>query len=87
MSKTPFEESHHSDELLTEYQFDYQKAKPNRFATLGGKQLLKVAVLDKNVAQVFTTPEAVNKAIRALMESMPQDITPSRPSNSDADVL
>jgi hypothetical protein len=34
------------DELLTEYHFDYQKAKPNRFAAHSGKQLLKVVVLD-----------------------------------------
>jgi hypothetical protein len=45
MSKTPFEESHNSnDELLAEYHFDYKEAKPNRFAARGGKQLLKVVV-------------------------------------------
>ncbi len=72
MNKTPFEESHNSDdELLTEYQFDYNKAKPNRFAYRGEKQL-KVVVLDENVAQFFTTPESVNKVLRALIESMPQ---------------
>ncbi|MCC5640076.1 type II toxin-antitoxin system ParD family antitoxin [Nostoc sp. CHAB 5844] len=32
MSKTPFEKSQNSDdELLAEYKFDAQKAKPNRF--------------------------------------------------------
>jgi hypothetical protein len=31
-----------------------------------------VVVLDEDVAQVFTTPEAVNKVLRALIESMPQ---------------
>jgi hypothetical protein len=73
MSKTPFEESYNSDdELLAEYHFDYEKAKPNRFAARGGKQLLKVVVLDEDVAQVFTTPESVNKVLRALIESMPQ---------------
>jgi hypothetical protein len=62
MSKTPFEESHNSDdELLAEYDFDYKKAKPNRFADHGGKQLLKVMVLDEDVAQVFTTPESANQ--------------------------
>jgi len=72
MSKTPFEESHNSDdELLAEYHFDYKKAKPNRFAQTE-KQLLKVVVLDEDVAQVFTTPESVNKVLRALIESMPQ---------------
>ena len=73
MSKTPFEESHNSDEeLLAEYHFDYKKAKPNRFAAESGKQLLKVVVLDEDVAQVFTTPESVNKVLRALIESMSQ---------------
>lgn len=73
MSKMPFEESHNSqEELLAEYQFDYKKAKPNRFAAQSGKQLLKVVVLDEDVAQVFTTSESVNKVLRALMESMPQ---------------
>jgi hypothetical protein len=73
MSKTSFEESHNSDdELLAEYHFDYKKAKPNRVAAQSGKQLLKVVVLDEDVAQVFTTPESVNKVLRALIESMSQ---------------
>lgn len=73
MSKTPFEETDNSDdELLAEYHFDYKKAKPNRFAARGGKQRLKVVVLDEDVAQVFTTPESVNKVLRALIETMPQ---------------
>jgi len=73
-SKTPFEKSHNSDdELLAQYHFDYKKAKPNRFAAQSGKQLLKVVVLDEDVAQVFTTtPESVNKVLRALIESMSQ---------------
>ncbi|MGI2906448.1 hypothetical protein [Tolypothrix sp. VBCCA 56010] len=75
MNKTPFEESQNSnDELMTEYDFDYQKAKPNRFAVRHEKQRLTVVVLDEDVAQVFTTPEAVNKALRALIEAMPQVI-------------
>jgi hypothetical protein len=60
------------DELVPEYDFDYKQAKPNRFASRSGKQLLKVVVLDEDVAQVFTTPESVNKVLRALIESMPQ---------------
>ena len=36
MNKTPFEESHNSDDkLLDEYHFNYKKAKPNRFAQTG----------------------------------------------------
>lgn len=34
MSKTPSDKTQNpEDELLAEYHFDYQKAKPNRFAT------------------------------------------------------
>ena len=71
MSKTPFEQSHNSDdELLAEYHFDYKKAKPNCFASQSGKQLLKVVVLDEDAAQVFTAPESVNKVLTALIESI-----------------
>jgi hypothetical protein len=73
MSKTPSDHTHHSeDKLLPEYQFDYEKAKPNRFAVNRKTLKLTVVVLDEDVAQVFTTPESVNKVLRALIESMPQ---------------
>ncbi|MBD1868263.1 hypothetical protein H6G00_27955 [Leptolyngbya sp. FACHB-541] len=87
MSKTPFEESQNSDdELLTEYYFDYKKAKPNRFAARDGEQVLKVVVLDEDVAKVFTTPESVNKVLRALIETMPQvTIATQLNSSSTAD--
>jgi hypothetical protein len=60
------------DDLQPEYRFDYRKAKPNRFAAGNNVEKLKVVVLDDNVAQVFTTPEAVNKALRAFIDAMPQ---------------
>lgn len=63
MKKTPSEQ----DDLQPEYQFDYHK--PNRFAAAGKARM--VVVLDEDVAQVFTTPESVNKALRALIEAMP----------------
>ena len=59
-----------SDELRDEYRFDYSKAKPNRFASRVDKGRLVVA-LDPDVSEVFATPEAVNKALRALIEAMP----------------
>jgi hypothetical protein len=72
MKKTPEPKSHKiSDEMSEEYQFDYCMARPNRFASsVEGSPL--VVVLDKDVAEVFTTPEAVNKALRALIEAMPK---------------
>lgn len=73
MKKTPFDQPPNSeDELLPEYCFDYKKAKPNRFANRSGKKKLTVVVLDEDVAEIFSTPEAVNKALRTLIEAMPQ---------------
>jgi hypothetical protein len=59
-----------SDEMRAEYDFDYSKAKPNRFASRVDKSRLVVA-LDPDVSEVFTTPEAVNKALRALIDVVP----------------
>ncbi len=70
MSTVPFEDL--DDDLLPEYDFDYSKAKLNRFASHVNQPLLKVVVLDEDVAQVFTTPESVNKVLRELIESMPK---------------
>lgn len=73
MNKTPSDHTQNpEDELLAQYRFDYQKAKPNRFTTPNETQKLTVVVLDEDVAQVFTTPESVNKVLRALIQSMPQ---------------
>jgi len=57
-------------EMHAEYRFDYSKAKPNRFASRVDKSRLLVA-LDPDVSEVFTTPESVNKALRALIHAMP----------------
>lgn len=56
------------DDLLPEYDFDYTKAKPNRFAA---SQRARTVVLDEDVAEVFTTAESVNRALRALLEVVP----------------
>jgi hypothetical protein len=61
-----------NDDLLPEYDFDYSKAKSNRFAGRADQHLLKVVVLDEDVAKVFTTPESVNQVLRSLIESMPK---------------
>ncbi|MGQ0635022.1 MAG: hypothetical protein ACT4QC_10455 [Planctomycetaceae bacterium] len=62
-----------ADELSPEYQFDYRQAKPNRFAAQAGAPC-RVVALDTDVAQVFTTPEAVNRVLRALISTMPQTV-------------
>ncbi len=59
------------NEARTEYRFDYSKSRPNRFADKASESPL-VVVLDPDVAEVFTTPESVNKALRALITAMPK---------------
>jgi len=59
-----------SGDMRAEYKFDYSKAKPNRFAPRVDQSRLVVA-LDPDVSEVFTTPEAVNKVLRALIDTMP----------------
>ena len=57
-----------SDELKSEYQFDYRKAKPNRFAS-GLRPGGRLVVLDPEVAAAFPESEAVNQALRNLIKS------------------
>lgn len=71
MKKTPGTKSRKVAEMAKEYRFDYKKAKPNRFASLMKDGPL-VAVIDPDVAKVFTTSEQVNKALRALISAMPE---------------
>ena len=64
-------------ELRAEYRFDYTKSRPNRFAgaidsTAG------VVVLGPDVAEVFTSPQAVYNALRALISAVPR--SPKRKS-------
>ncbi len=57
-------------DLSAEYRFDYGQARPNRFA--GQLEATLVVVLDPDVAEVFTTPESVNAALRALIGAVPR---------------
>ena len=56
-------------ELRAHYEFDYRKAKPNRFASQLGEESIAV-VLDPDVAAVFTTSEAANEALRVLIDAL-----------------
>ncbi len=71
MKKTPIKKSGKVAEMASEYRFDYSKAKPNRFASRM-KDAPLVAVIDPDVARVFTTPQEVNQALRALISAMPK---------------
>jgi hypothetical protein len=57
-----------ANDLLPEYEFDYRKAKPNRFA-LAEQQ--RVVILEPDVAEYFHDSEAVNRVLRALIQTMP----------------
>lgn len=61
--------------MRPEYRFDYRKARSNRFAGRSKGEHL-VVVLDPDIARVFTTPESVNKVLRALIAAMPQQAKP-----------
>ena len=71
MKKTPGTKPRKVADMQKEYRFDYSKAKPNRFASRMKDSPL-VAVIDPDVAKVFTTSEQVNKALRALISAMPE---------------
>jgi hypothetical protein len=73
MKKRPKNNSRRTGEsdMQSEYEFDYNKAKPNRFAVKAAEQPVVVA-LEPDVAEVFTSAESVNKVLRALIRSMPK---------------
>ena len=58
-----------ADDMLPEYDVDYSKVKPNRFA--GRENVPDMVRLDADVAAIFQTAEAVNTALRALMQTIP----------------
>lgn len=71
MKKTPVTKPRRTAKMAKGYRFDYSKAKPNRFA-VRMKDAPPVAVIDPDVAKVFTTAEEVNTALRALISAMPE---------------
>ena len=72
MKNTPNSEVNQNleDELLPEYNFDYSKARPNRFAIRKGEDSV-IVTLEPDVAKVFKTSEEVNKALRAILSAIP----------------
>jgi hypothetical protein len=59
------------DDLRVEYDFDYRKARPNRFARRGSK-IPHIVALDPDVAKVFVSSESVNRALRAIISVLPR---------------
>ncbi len=72
MKKVPSEipESVAADDLLPEYDFDYRKARPNRFVPQAAERG-RTVVLEPEIAQVFKTSDSVNSVLRALIRTMP----------------
>jgi hypothetical protein len=67
------------DDMKPEYHFDYTRAKPNRFAQKQADGSL-VVVLEPDIAQVFSTPDAVKRVLRALIATMPPTPTQTKGS-------
>ena len=64
-----------SDELREEYDFDYTRAKPNRFSPPlppGGR----LVYLEPEIAKRFTDSSTVNRLLKAILEALPT-ATPS----------
>jgi hypothetical protein len=60
-------------DMKAEYDFDYSKAKRNRFAgRIATDQT--VVLLDPEVSKVFTDSESVNAALRALIAALPKNV-------------
>ncbi|MCL4548336.1 MAG: hypothetical protein M1495_07195 [Bacteroidetes bacterium] len=69
MKKTKRGSESKVSEMLSEYNFDYSKSKPNRFAKTE-KQI--VVQIDEDVAKVFSSSEEVNTALRTLILIYPK---------------
>ena len=55
------------DELKPHYDFDYSKAKPNRFAEKYKKMIMHVGIAP-DIADDFPTEESVNDALREYLK-------------------
>lgn len=71
MKKTSKSRERRPEDMQPEYDFDYTKAKPNRFAGRIAKDRL-VVLLDPEVSKVFTDSESVNAVLRALITALPK---------------
>ena len=61
------------DDIRAEYQFDYRKARPNRFAAQMKGSTVAV-FLDPDVASVFQTSESVNSLLRSVISALLEDL-------------
>ena len=71
------------EEMQPEYDLDYTKAKPNRFAGRIARDRL-VVLLDPEVSKVFTDSESVNAALRAIITALPKSVSEKPTSNEQS---
>ncbi len=71
MKKTSKGRRSRREEMRREYQFDYRKSRPNRFASRMKGGTVAV-VLDPDVASVFRSPESVNSLLRSVIKALPR---------------
>ena len=65
-----------SDDLRAEYDLDYARSRPNRFASRKDRTVVAV-VLEPDVAAVFDTSESVNHMLRSVISALPADMSRS----------
>ncbi len=66
-----------ADDLRREYRFDYQRSRPNRFASRIRAGSIAV-VLEPDVASVFRSSEDVNAFLRSVIAAVPSALRSSR---------
>ena len=66
MKKTPPKDRPDANTMRDEYEFDYSKAKSNRFAAHMKRPVIAV-VLEADVASVFDSSAKVNSQLRSII--------------------
>jgi hypothetical protein len=67
--------------LRSEYRFNYNKSKPNRFAATMSEGTVAI-VLEPDVAAVFNSSEVVNTLLRSIISAMPRSKCGPRPNKA-----
>lgn len=60
-----------NNDMKDEYDFDYSKAKPNRFANLVKEKVILYPI-DEDVAKVFQNADEANNALRSIINAIPK---------------
>ena len=68
--------------LRSEYDFDYSRSKPNRFAAELGKDCIAV-LLEPDVTAVFHDSATVNALLRSIIAALPGGATESKHRHHD----